>query len=146
MAANYDAAFKGGGAIKMTVFDPNDRLNNEIRLQDEPPVEEPPNRPKKPPVEEPEAPPEPPPPPAEPPVKEPPNEPEEPPVKEPPPKDPDRVPPQKPPVRALLSEDRGRKSEDSGQKTEYRGPLPTRSQRGAVLASLSWWEGLRGRE
>jgi len=66
---------------------------NEIRLQDKPPVKEPPNRPEKPPVKEPEDPPEPPVPPAEPPVKEPPNEPEESPVKEPPPKDPDREPP-----------------------------------------------------
>ena len=85
--------------IKMIVFEPKDRLNNEIKFQDEPPVEEPPNRPKRPPVKEPEDPPEPPPPPAEPPVKEPPNEPDKPPVKEPPPKDPDREPPRKPPVK-----------------------------------------------
>ena len=71
----------------------NDSVN-EIRLQNRPPVEEPPNRPKKPPVKEPEDPPAPPPP-----VEEPPDKPEKPPVKEPPPKDPDRKPPKKPPVK-----------------------------------------------
>ncbi|MGD2036692.1 MAG: hypothetical protein PVH28_02345 [Desulfobacterales bacterium] len=77
---------------------------NKIKLQNEPPVGEPPNRQKKPPFEEPEDTPQPPPPPAEPPVKEPPSEPEKPPVKEPPPKDPDREPPQKPPIRVLHSD------------------------------------------
>jgi hypothetical protein len=81
-----------------------DRSKNNITLQNEPPVEEPPNRPQKPPIKEPGDPAEPPPPPAEPPAKEPPNEPEKPPVKEPPPKDPDREPPQKPPVRVLHSD------------------------------------------
>ena len=76
-----------------------DGSKNKMRLQNQPPVEEPPNRPKKPPVEEPEGLPEPPPPPAEPPVKEPPNEPDKPPVKEPPPRDPDREPPHKPPTK-----------------------------------------------
>jgi len=76
----------------------NDSVN-EIRLQNRPPVEEPPNRPKKPPIKEPEDPPEPPPPPGIPPMEEPPDKPEKPPVKEPPPKDPDRLPPQKPPVK-----------------------------------------------
>lgn len=71
---------------------------DEMKFQNEPPVKEPPDRPKKPPVEEPEDPPEPPPP-AEPPVEEPPDEPEEPPVKEPPPEDPDREPPDKPPIK-----------------------------------------------
>jgi hypothetical protein len=83
----------------MIEFKTDNDSANEVRLQDEPPVKEPPNRPKKPPVEEPEDPSEPPPPPAEPPVKEPPNEPEKPPVKEPPPKDPDREPPRKPPMK-----------------------------------------------
>jgi hypothetical protein len=82
----------------------DDRLKNNIKFQNEPPVEEPPNRPQKPPVEEPEDTPEPPPPPSEPPVKEPPNEPGKPPVKEPPPKDPDREPPQKTPVRVRHSD------------------------------------------
>jgi len=68
------------------------------QFQDRPPVEEPPNEPRKPPVEEPGEPPEPPPP-SRPPVEEPPNEPDEPPVKEPPPKDPDRQPPRQPPVK-----------------------------------------------
>jgi hypothetical protein len=77
----------------MIEFQKNNDSVNEIKLQDKPPVEEPPDRPKKPPVKEPEYPPEPPPP-AEPPVKEPP-------VKEPPPKDPDREPPRKPPIRAF---------------------------------------------
>ena len=69
------------------------------QFQDRPPVEEPPNEPRKPPVEEPGEPPEPPPPPSQPPVEEPPNEPDEPPVKEPPPKEPDREPPRQPPVK-----------------------------------------------
>ena len=59
----------------------------EIWLQEDHPVEEPPNRPKKPPVEEPSDPPGSPRPPSEPPVEEPPNRPEKPPVKEPPPAD-----------------------------------------------------------
>jgi hypothetical protein len=108
----------------MIEFETHHESADETRLQDEPPVEEPPNRPKKPPVEEPEAPPEPPPPPAEPPVKEPPNEPEEPPVKEPPPKDPDRVPPQKPPVRALLSEDRVQRATPHPVSTGSRFSFP----------------------
>ena len=57
---------------------------DQILFQDKPPVEEPPNQPRKPPVKEPGDPPEPLPPPAEPPVKEPPNEPGKPPVREPP--------------------------------------------------------------
>lgn len=75
------------------------RLDNSTVQQ--PPVEEPPNQPKKPPVEEPGNLPERPPMPSEPPVEEPPNEPGKAPVKEPPPKDPDREPPHKPPVRAM---------------------------------------------
>jgi hypothetical protein len=106
------AIYPGFGCTKqvysqMIEFEIQNNSVNEIRFQDEPPVEEPPNRPKKPPVKEPEDLPEPQPPPAEPPVKEPPNEPEKPPVKEPPPKDPDREPPRKPPIRAV----RGRRSE-----------------------------------
>jgi hypothetical protein len=88
----------------MLEVETNNRSANEIQLQGEPPVEEPPNRPQKPPIKEPGDPAEPPPPPAEPPVREPPNEPEKPPVKEPPPKDPDREPPQKPPFRVLHSD------------------------------------------
>jgi hypothetical protein len=76
-----------------------DRLDS--RTVQQPPVEEPPNQPKKPPVEEPGNLPERPPMPSEPPVEEPPNEPGKPPVKEPPPKYPDREPPHKPPVRAM---------------------------------------------
>ena len=83
----------------MIEFETLDRLKNDVKLQDKPPVEEPPNEPQKPPIKEPGDPSEPLPPPAEPPVKEPPNEPGKPPVKEPPPKDPNREPPQKPPVR-----------------------------------------------
>jgi hypothetical protein len=100
----------------MIEFETHHESADEIRLQDEPPVKEPPNRPQKPPVEEPEDPPEPPPPPAEPPVKEPPNEPDKPPVKEPPPKDPERQPPQKPLVRVQGSEVQG--SDDGSQKTD----------------------------
>jgi len=87
--------------VKMLEIEIKNDLAIEIKLQDRPPVKEPPNRPKKPPVKEPQDPPQAPPPPAEPPVKEPPNEPEEPPVKEPPPKDPDREPPRKPPNQKL---------------------------------------------
>jgi hypothetical protein len=83
----------------MNEFKTLSRLKNGVKLQDKPPVEEPPNEPQKPPIKEPGDPSEPPPPPAEPPVKEPPNEPGKPPVKEPPPKDPNREPPQKPPIR-----------------------------------------------
>ena len=88
-----------GKSAKMIEFLIYDGLKNNIKFQNEPPVEEPPNRPQKPPVKEPGDPNEPPPPPAESPVKEPPNEPVKPPVKEPPPKDSYREPPQKPPVR-----------------------------------------------
>jgi hypothetical protein len=77
-----------------------------LHTQDNPPVEEPPNAPKKAPVKEPppevperEPPTKPPPPPNDTPIEEPPNEPAQPPVKKPPPKDPDRESP-KPPVRA----------------------------------------------
>ena len=59
-----------------------------------PPVEEPPNEPKKPPVEEPGDPYKKPPIPEIPPVEEPWDVPREPPVKEPPPEDPDQIPPQ----------------------------------------------------
>ena len=69
IANNDNTASIGREWIKMIVFEPKDRLNNEIKFQDEPPVEEPPN------------------------------EPDKPPVKEPPPKDPDREPPRKPPVK-----------------------------------------------
>jgi hypothetical protein len=69
-------------------------LLDNITVQ-QPPVEEPPNQPKKSPVREPppkepdrEPPTNPPPPPGGPPVEEPPNEPVNPPVREPPPKDP----------------------------------------------------------
>jgi len=65
----------------------------------EPPVEEPPNSPKKPPVKEPEKPLKVPPPPAHPPVREPPDEPREPPMGEPPPENPKRMPPPLPPIR-----------------------------------------------
>jgi len=61
-----------------------------------PPVQDPPNQPKKPPVEEPGDLPERPPLPDEPPVEEPPNKPGKPPVKEPPPHDPNRQPPKNP--------------------------------------------------
>jgi len=69
--------------------------------ENEPPVEIPPNEPKKPPVKEPGEPREPPPQPGRPPVEEPPNRPRKPPVKEPPPKEPGREPPQ--PVRLRRS-------------------------------------------
>ena len=59
-------------------------MEDEVLLQDKPPVEEPPNEPEKPPFEEPEAPPAPPRPPNRPPVERPPNDPGTPPVKEPP--------------------------------------------------------------
>jgi hypothetical protein len=73
------------------VFGPGNQENPE------PPVKEPPNRPKKPPVEEPgETPPEPPVP-NDPPVEEPPPPRRKPPVEEPPP-DPEREPTE-PPVR-----------------------------------------------
>ena len=91
---------EGKGSFKMIEFETENTSKIEIRLQDKPPVEEPPNEPQKPPVKEPGDPTEPPAPPAEPPVKEPPNEPGKPPVNEPPPKDPDREPPQPPPIRA----------------------------------------------
>jgi hypothetical protein len=45
----------------MIEFETHHESADETRLQDEPPVEEPPNRPKKPPVEEPEVPPQKPP-------------------------------------------------------------------------------------
>ena len=89
-----------GKSAKMIEFLIYDGLKSNIKFQNEPPVEEPPNRPQKPPVEEPEDTPQPLPPPAEPPVKEPPNEPDHPPIKEPPPKGPDREPPRKPPIKA----------------------------------------------
>lgn len=110
---------------KMFEFEINKESADEIRLQKEPPVEEPPNRPKKPPVEEPEDPTEPPPPPAEPPVKEPPNEPDKPPVKEPPPKDPDRDPPPKPPMKV----------HQLVQRTEVRGRM-TRARRQIKMQKL----------
>jgi hypothetical protein len=57
-----------------------------------PPVEEPPNTPKKPPVREPGKTPDEPSPPIHPPVQEPPNEPIKPPLKDPPYHDPNRIP------------------------------------------------------
>lgn len=108
-----------GKSVKMIEFLIYDGPKNKIKLQNEPPVEEPPNRPQKPPVKEPGDPAEPPPPPAEPPVKEPPNEPEKPPVKEPPPKDPDREPPQKPPIRDLYSDQVKRIHRKINQYTYY---------------------------
>jgi hypothetical protein len=67
-----------------------------------PPVEEPPNAPKKPPIKEPGNPPGKPPTPQKPPVKEPGDVPTEPPVKEPPPEDPN----QPPPTRRLMHDRR----------------------------------------
>lgn len=98
---------KKGVVVKLTQFGhvPESTQHLESarldRTVQQPPVEEPPNQPKKPPVEEPGEIPERPPMPGEPPVEEPPNEPGKPPVKEPPPKDPDREPPHKPSVRAM---------------------------------------------
>jgi hypothetical protein len=66
---------KGGYAFKMIELETLNPLKIEYGLQDNPPVEEPPNEPKNPPVKEPGDEPTEPPPPAEPPVKEPPNEP-----------------------------------------------------------------------
>jgi len=70
-------------------FFPKDRLSPVG-----PPVEIPPNEPRKPPVEEPGEPYKKPPIPEIPPVEEPWDVPSEPPIKEPPPEDPDQIPPQ----------------------------------------------------
>ena len=66
-----------------------------------PPVEEPPNEPKKPPVKEPGDPHEKPPFPEIPPMEDPGNAPFDPPVKEPPPEDPNRRPPHPPTMRLM---------------------------------------------